>query len=231
MKLNFSLHLCHLTCGIIILCSLVFLIYVIEDNTSESILTEYLEEEGTIGITALFLIFLSYGAGIIMETLFAPYKQTKSLSNQLKEFIKILPQNDFIKINAASSSCNNNNVALTDTDIYKYMQSYIIHKSENLSRNIQTIYFKTLIIKSIMISTIIIIFTIIIDSIYNKYEESASIYIYITLFIIFIILLYANYKNKMELSKATERAYYILRSTIYTQCPSTQKDDQLEIEL
>lgn len=162
MKLNFSLHFCHLICGMFILFATLHFIHCMP-MFEDSELEEFLEDEDMVGIHFIMFVFVSYGIGVIMEVFSTPYKTTPVLSEHLAKFVNTFSKQDPIISKAGKSQSDEDKTIkpLSDAELYLYMQSFVIHQSEGLTKNIQNLLSRLHIIKALVIaSTVFIVSTL-----------------------------------------------------------------------
>lgn len=237
MKLNFSLHFCHLICGMFILFATLHFIHcmpMFEDCELE----EFLEDEDMVGIHFIMFVFVSYGIGVIMEVFSTPYKATPVLSEHLAKFVNTFSKQDPIisKVGRNQSEEDKTIKPLSDAESYLYMQSFVIHQSEGLTKNIQNLLSRLHIIKALVIASTVFIVSTFLELYNAEWEfEEVSISLWLSAFLVIVIigLLQAQKKNRTELLGATERAYYILRnfSNLSKKGHLPMEEGQIEMEI
>lgn len=241
MKINFSLYFRNFMTGAVIFLSLVILFISLpsfEDSLLEEIF-DYDDEQGFYILIFIFcFIFFSYGIGMVLEIITNPYPFSSSLTKHLDKYLGIFTNKDAIIRKSKAYHALNRIEAkgeIDNSDVYKYMFSFVISRNENLSKEIQGCIFRIHVTMSLFFACIFLFLAFVVQLLFSDSDYSNALVFNIVLSIFFllsIVVLYqAKQKSKMSLLNEIERAYYILTECKPIKNIKVSNDEKVEIEI
>lgn len=241
MKLNFSFYFRQLVCGAIVLLptvlvlSLLFELLLDEDWMSSSF-----DDEGLLTtVFVLFLLFLSYVIGILMEPSYQQIFNKKKAIIHFEHFLDVFPVAKDSIISKTNVYCHRNGIertCLSVADAYRYMYSFIILKSENLNNEVQSVIGVFHMLKSIIVSFVLLIILqviLLVLELEDSYIEDLYSYVIVIVIIsVFTFVLFEMYrKHQLKILDAIERNYYLLCKHTPSSYAAKDTEPKVDVEI
>lgn len=226
MKFNFTFSFRHFVSGITVLCPLMALIYsiILEDEPYG----DWTEDGFIVFLFTLFVIFLSSVLGTLLEPKMSTIFSSKEASESLIRFMEIYPiKGNLFRKRMSVGDKFDGDLILTNSEIYQYMNSFVISKNDNLAREIQY-YFDRI---SYSNSVCIALFILLLNTFWCTYiDEFIMLYLFFDIIFVGGILYLFFYRRKLRCSflQAVERGYYL--SSQSDICDNTSKAEGEKVE-
>jgi len=236
MKLNFSLHFVQFLSGLIVLFSLFPLFNILDRGLFDGeLLYEYLEEDEPGIFVVLFCLFLAYGLGGIVEIFTLRNYRFLKLADRIESLVRIFSlENDFILSKSVSFVRDGkvDDIGLSAWETYKLMRSFVVLKSDNLSKMIQNHANISCVLRSVQIACGVTCFNVMLG-VFGLWETDCGLvaFLLFLLLLVFIFLFISRLYRQalLDFFASIEGAYSILCK--YGESSQSRMEEKVQMEV